>query len=56
MSRAPGLEPRNADGAGNVAWSWTVETDTMPGSWPVEVTCGTPSGLRAVARELLVVR
>lgn len=49
-STAEGLGPKTADGAGNVSWSWTVPTSAIPGSWPVEVSCSTPSGLRAVAR------
>lgn len=55
-STAQGLSPKAADGAGSVFWSWTVGTDTTPGSWPVEVSCSTLSGLRAVARQLFTVR
>lgn len=52
---AQGLDAKAADGAGDVSWSWTVPTSTIPGSWPVEVSCGTPSGLRAVARRFFTV-
>jgi micrococcal nuclease len=40
VSSANGLEPKTADAAGAVAWSWTVGTNTTPGSWPVKVVCG----------------
>jgi hypothetical protein len=56
QSTAGGLEPKNADGAGNVSWSWTVEATAPTGMWPVEVTCGTVSGQRAVARKVLTIR
>lgn len=51
-----GLAPKDADGGGNVSWSWTVEASAPAGSWLVEVSCGTVSGLRAVARGSIVVR
>ncbi len=38
-SRAKGLTPKTADGAGGVEWSWIVGTRTTPGTWPVSVTC-----------------
>ena len=39
-STAKGLEPKQADAAGVVSWSWTVGTRTTPGTWPVIITCG----------------
>ncbi len=56
IAAARGLEGKAADGAGDVSWSWTVGADTISGSWPVEVSCSTPSGLRAIARRLFTVR
>lgn len=55
-SAADGLGPKAADGAGDVAWWWTIEPTAPLGSWPVEVTCGSVSGLRAVARAVITVR
>lgn len=55
-STTDGLAPKDADGGGFVSWSWTVEQSAPEGSWPVEVSCGTVSGLRAVARQTIVVR
>lgn len=55
LSTADGLAAKDADGGGFVSWSWTVEPSAPPGSWPVEVSCLTVSGLRAVARQMLVV-
>jgi micrococcal nuclease len=42
-SKAQGLTPQTADGAGNATWSWIVGTNTTPGSWPIDVLCGTAS-------------
>lgn len=53
---ADGLAPKDADGGGMVSWSWMVEPNVPPGSWPVEVTCATVSGLRAVGRQLIEIR
>jgi endonuclease YncB( thermonuclease family) len=39
-SEAQGLSPKQADGAGNVSWSWKVGSSTTPGTWPVIITCG----------------
>jgi hypothetical protein len=55
-SSAEALQPKAADGAGNVSWSWTIPADAAPGSWTVEVTCLTVSGLRAVTRQTITVR
>ena len=37
-SEAQGLSPKNADGGGNVSWTWKVGTRTTPGSWQIVVT------------------
>ena len=37
-STAQGLESKNADGAGNVSWTWKVSPNTTPGTWPISVT------------------
>jgi hypothetical protein len=55
LSMAEGLGAKDADGGGFVSWSWTVEPSVPPGSWPVYVSCQTVSGLRAIARQMLVV-
>jgi hypothetical protein len=39
-SKARGLEPKTADGAGAVAWTWVVGPNTTRGTWPITVTCG----------------
>lgn len=52
-SAGPDLIPKATDGAGTVSWAWTVEASAMPGAWPVEVSCITASGIRAIAREVL---
>lgn len=36
-STASGLYDKVADGSGNVSWTWTVGTNTTPGSWLIEV-------------------
>ena len=38
-SNAAGLEPKAADGAGAVAWSWMIGGQTAPGTYPIDVTC-----------------
>ena len=38
-SHAKGLGAKHANGSGNVSWTWTVGTNTTPGSWPVKVSC-----------------
>lgn len=50
-STAQGLAPATADGNGRASWSWQVGTNTTPGSWPIDVTCGNAS-----ARAFFVVR
>lgn len=34
------LAGKTADGAGNVSWSWTIGSNTNPGTGSVRVTCG----------------
>ncbi len=36
-SSARGLSPGTADETGKVSWSWTVGSNTTPGSWPIVV-------------------
>lgn len=55
-SRAQGLDPKTADDAGGVTWSWTVGTNTTLGSWPVDVRCTSPGGQSASARQFFVVQ
>jgi len=43
-SRAQGLTAKTTNGAGLVAWSWFIGTNTTPGQWPIDVTCGSASG------------
>ena len=38
-SEAAGLEPKTADGAGTVTWSWTVGGTTAKGTYPIDITC-----------------
>ncbi len=37
--RAAGLDPKRADAAGNVSWTWIVSSTAAAGSWPVVVSC-----------------
>jgi hypothetical protein len=37
-STAKGLEPKKADAAGNVSWTWKVGSKTTAGEWPIRVT------------------
>lgn len=53
-STAQGLVPKTANVNGLASWSWTVGTNTTPGSWPVDVTC-TANGQTATQRAMLVV-
>ncbi len=34
-----GLVPKTADEYGTVSWSWKVEENRLPGTWPATVTC-----------------
>jgi len=36
---SPDLTPKVADDYGTVSWDWMVGPDTLPGMWPVSVTC-----------------
>ena len=54
-SRASGLGSKTASASGTVSWSWTVGTQTTPGSWPVTVTC-TSGGASASETESVVVQ
>jgi hypothetical protein len=38
-SEAAGLDPKTADGAGKVSWSWTVGVTTAKGTYPIDITC-----------------
>lgn len=38
-SEAAGLDPKTADGAGTVSWSWTVGGTTAKGTYPIDITC-----------------
>jgi hypothetical protein len=38
-SEATGLDPKTADGAGKVTWSWTVGGTTAKGTYPIDITC-----------------
>ena len=38
-SEAAGLDPKTADGAGTVSWSWTVDRTTAKGTYPIDITC-----------------
>jgi competence protein ComEC len=37
-SKASGLGPADADGAGRISWTWTVGMNTTPGNWKIVVT------------------
>ena len=38
-SEAAGLDPKRADDAGRVTWSWTVDGTTAKGTYPIDITC-----------------
>jgi len=48
-STAKGLEPKMADPSGNVAWSWTVGSNTTPGTWRIVVSARSSAG--TISRE-----
>ena len=54
-SKAQGLGPKTASGAGSVSWTWTIGSRTTLGSWPVTVNCSA-GGKSASAGGNLVVR
>ncbi len=39
VSKAAGLEPKQANAAGTVSWTWRVGTSTAKGTWPITVSC-----------------
>jgi hypothetical protein len=43
-STAQGLTPKTTDGAGAVSWTWTVGANATPGTWPIDVRCGSAIG------------
>jgi hypothetical protein len=38
-SEDAGLGPKTANGEGLVSWSWTVDTTTPKGTYPIDITC-----------------
>src|SRR5262249_3054921 len=54
-STAAGLDPKTADGAGRVGWTWPVGGNTTPGSWPTEVRCSA-GGQTATGRTAFTVQ
>lgn len=54
-SKAAGLGPKTASGAGSVSWTWKIGSRTTVGSWPVTVTCSA-GGRSSSAHATLVVR
>ena len=38
-SKDPELAPKKASDRGSVEWTWTVDTATAPGKYPIKVTC-----------------
>jgi hypothetical protein len=38
-SSAKGLNAKTAPSTGRLAWTWTVGSNTTPGSWPIKVSC-----------------
>ena len=51
-----GLGPKVADEYGMVSWSWTVDTTTPIGTWPVKVTCALNGRSAVVQADLQVVK
>lgn len=33
------LSPKSANGQGRVSWTWTVDSKTAAGNWPIAVAC-----------------
>lgn len=48
-SKAQGLEPKEADAAGNVSWTWSVGAQTTEGTWRIVVTASKDG--KTVAKE-----
>jgi hypothetical protein len=38
-SQASGLDPKTADASGKVTWSWTIGSNTIAGTWPIDIAC-----------------
>lgn len=53
-SKAAGLYPKTASGAGDVAWSWRVGTSTTLGSWPITITCSSGSATATASTSITV--
>jgi hypothetical protein len=51
---AGGMGAKDANGSGNVSWSWTVASSTKTGSWPVTVTCQSGSRSGRASRHMQV--
>jgi hypothetical protein len=54
-STAGGLEPKTANSAGAVSWTWRVGPKTSAGEWPVAIEC-TKGDTTDYDMEYLVVR
>jgi hypothetical protein len=48
-SHARGLTPKRAS-RGRVSWTWKVGTNTTPGTWGIDVSCGAAGSLRTSFR------
>lgn len=55
-SKDSGLVPKIANEYGLVEWSWTVESTTPLGKWPVTVTCANSKNSGMVIGDLVVVK
>ncbi len=55
-SKAQGLEPKTADGSGNVSWAWNVGSSTTAGSWPVDVKCSAGGASKSIITQLTVTK
>ena len=55
-SKDSGLVQKTADEYGLVEWTWTVESSTPLGNWPVEVTCANKKNTAVVRNDLRVVK
>ena len=48
-SRAQGLYPKRPV-SGRVSWTWMVGTNTTPGRWPIQVSCGSAGSFQTSFR------
>lgn len=48
-SVAQGLNPKRPH-HGRVSWTWMVGTNTTPGRWPIQVSCGNAGSFRTSFR------